>query len=38
MGMNFELIAERYERDSLVQKSAAERLFNLLSISGCEPG
>ncbi len=34
--MDFDLIAERYERDSLVQKSAAERLFTLLAIRGSE--
>ncbi|MBT1074970.1 class I SAM-dependent methyltransferase [Geobacter grbiciae] len=34
--MDFDRIAQRYERDSLVQKSAAERLFAILAIGGNE--
>lgn len=34
MATDFTGIAARYERDSLIQKSAAEKLFSLLAISG----
>ncbi len=34
--MDFDQIALRYEQDSLVQKSAAERLFDILAIGGSE--
>jgi len=34
MGTDFSEIAARYERDSLIQKSAAEKLFGLLAIGG----
>lgn len=33
-GTNFSEIAKRYERDSLIQKSAAEKLLSLLAIGG----
>jgi len=35
-GTNFSVIAERYERDALVQKSASERLLSLLKIGGSD--
>ncbi|KAF0214704.1 MAG: type 11 [Geobacteraceae bacterium] len=36
MNADFSVIAARYEHDSLIQKSAAEKLFGLLEISGTE--
>lgn len=36
MNADFSAIAARYEHDSLIQKSAAEKLFGLLEINGTE--
>ncbi|MGO9569159.1 MAG: class I SAM-dependent methyltransferase [Desulfomonilaceae bacterium] len=33
---NFSEIAVRYEKDSVVQKSASDRLFDLVEITGCD--